>query len=46
MSQSIGFMVNGRSIGIAVDDPDMPLLHAPRNDLGLKPTRERVGSRS
>jgi hypothetical protein len=45
MSRYLGFMVNGRSIGIAADDPDVPLLYAPRNDLGRKTTRERVGSR-
>jgi nicotinate dehydrogenase subunit A len=43
MSQSIGFMVNGRSVSTEVDDPDMPLLYALRNDLGLKGPRFGCG---
>ena len=43
MSQSIGFMVNGQSVTTEVDDPDMPLLYALRNDLGLKGPRFGCG---
>jgi len=31
----ISFGLNGRAVQLAVDDPDMPLLYALRNDLGL-----------
>ena len=35
MAQSVGMTVNGRWVNLTVDDPDMPLLYALRNDLGL-----------
>ena len=35
MSQSISMTVNGRAVSLTVDDPEMPLLYALRNDLGL-----------
>jgi nicotinate dehydrogenase subunit A len=35
MSQSLALTVNGRAVTLAVDDPQMPLLYALRNELGL-----------
>ena len=35
--------VNGKSVTIAPDDPDMPLLYALRNDLGLHGPRFGCG---
>ena len=35
MSQSLAMNVNGRAVSVTVDDPEMPLLYALRNDLGL-----------
>ena len=35
MTQTVAMTVNGRAVSVAVDDPDMPLLYALRNDLGL-----------
>ena len=35
MSQTLALTVNGRAVSVTVDDPDMPLLYALRNDLGL-----------
>jgi nicotinate dehydrogenase subunit A len=35
MTQNIQLMVNGTRHDLAVDDPDMPLLYALRDDLGL-----------
>ncbi|WP_207537187.1 (2Fe-2S)-binding protein [Sabulicella rubraurantiaca] len=35
MSQSLALTVNGRAVTIAVDDPQMPLLYALRNEMGL-----------
>ena len=35
MSQTVAMTVNGRAVSVAVDDPDMPLLYALRNELGL-----------
>lgn len=35
MTQTVAMTVNGRSVTITVDDPQMPLLYALRNDLGL-----------
>jgi nicotinate dehydrogenase subunit A len=35
MSQTVAMTVNGRAVSVAVDDPEMPLLYALRNDLGL-----------
>jgi len=43
MAQSVGMTVNGRWINLTVDDPDMPLLYALRNDLGLKGPRFGCG---
>lgn len=36
MSQTLALTVNGRSASVTVDDPQMPLLYALRNDLNLK----------
>jgi nicotinate dehydrogenase subunit A len=35
MSQTVAMTVNGRAVSVVVDDPEMPLLYALRNDLGL-----------
>jgi nicotinate dehydrogenase subunit A len=35
MSQNLAMTVNGRNVTVTVDDPDMPLLYALRNELGL-----------
>lgn len=35
MSQNVAMTVNGRAVSVTVDDPEMPLLYALRNDLGL-----------
>jgi nicotinate dehydrogenase subunit A len=35
MSQTLAMTVNGRAVGVTVDDPEMPLLYALRNELGL-----------
>ena len=35
MSQALAMTVNGRAVSVTVDDPEMPLLYALRNDLGL-----------
>ncbi|WP_135468218.1 (2Fe-2S)-binding protein [Crenalkalicoccus roseus] len=35
MSQTLALTVNGQAVRLTVDDPDMPLLYALRNDLGL-----------
>ena len=35
MSQALAMTVNGRAVTVTVDDPEMPLLYALRNDLGL-----------
>lgn len=35
MSQTMALNVNGRAASVTVDDPQMPLLYALRNDLGL-----------
>ena len=43
MTQSVGMTVNGRWVYLTVDDPDMPLLYALRNDLGLKGPRFGCG---
>ena len=43
MPQSIPLEVNGRSVAVTVDDPDMPLLYALRNDLGLHGPRFGCG---
>src|SRR6202041_3883594 len=41
--QSISLDVNGRSARLTIDDPDMPLLYALRNDLGLHGPRFGCG---
>jgi nicotinate dehydrogenase subunit A len=43
MSKSIPLTVNGRAVKVAVDDPEMPLLYALRNDLGLHGPRFGCG---
>ena len=43
MPQSIGLTVNNRWLYLSVDDPDMPLLYALRNDLGLHGPRFGCG---
>ena len=43
MSQSVGMTVNGRRVNLTVDDPDMPLLYALRNDLALHGPRFGCG---
>jgi len=43
MAASITLTVNGKSETIQVDDPDMPLLYALRNDLGLHGPRFGCG---
>jgi len=35
MTTSMALNVNGRAAQVTVDDPNMPLLYALRNDLGL-----------
>lgn len=34
MTQTVAMTVNGRAVAVTVDDPQMPLLYALRNDLG------------
>lgn len=34
MTQTVAMTVNGRAVTVTVDDPQMPLLYALRNDLG------------
>jgi nicotinate dehydrogenase subunit A len=36
MSQTLAMTVNGRAASLTVDDPQMPLLYALRNELGLR----------
>ncbi len=36
MSQTLAMTVNGRAASVTVDDPQMPLLYALRNELGLR----------
>ena len=43
MPSKIALSVNGRSVEIAPDDPDMPLLYALRNDLELHGPRFGCG---
>jgi nicotinate dehydrogenase subunit A len=43
MATSINLNVNGRATTVSVDDPDMPLLYALRNDLGLHGPRFGCG---
>ena len=35
MSQNVAMTVNGRAVSVTTDDPEMPLLYALRNELGL-----------
>jgi nicotinate dehydrogenase subunit A len=43
MTRSIALNVNGRTVRVMVDDPNMPLLYALRNDLGLRGPRFGCG---
>ena len=43
MSQTVKLQVNGRSVGISVDDPEVPLLYVLRNELGLRGPRFGCG---
>jgi nicotinate dehydrogenase subunit A len=43
MAKTINLVVNGKPQKVAVDDPDMPLLYALRNDLGLHGPRFGCG---
>src|ERR1022692_3351819 len=43
MARSIALNVNGQTAPITVDDPNMPLLYALRNDLGLHGPRFGCG---
>ncbi|WP_158811383.1 (2Fe-2S)-binding protein [Beijerinckia sp. L45] len=43
MSQTLNLHVNGRTVSVTVDDPDMPLLYALRDDLGLHGPRFGCG---
>ena len=43
MAKPIALIVNGKSVKVSVDDPEMPLLYALRNDLGLHGPRFGCG---
>jgi len=43
MAQQIALNVNGRAVTVGVDDPEMPLLYALRDDLGLHGPRFGCG---
>jgi nicotinate dehydrogenase subunit A len=43
MARSIALSVNGQTTQVTVDDPNMPLLYALRNDLGLHGPRFGCG---
>jgi len=43
MAQAISLNVNGKPASVHADDPDMPLLYALRNDLGLHGPRFGCG---
>ena len=43
MAKPIALVVNGKSVKVSVDDPEMPLLYALRNDLGLHGPRFGCG---
>jgi nicotinate dehydrogenase subunit A len=43
MAQSVKLNINGKPVSIKVDDPDMPLLYALRDDLGLHGPRFGCG---
>ena len=44
MTQRLTLVVDGKAQAVEVDDPDMPLLYALRDDLG--PNNPRFGCRS
>ena len=43
MSKTVSFVLNGKQRSVAIDDPEMPLLYALRNDLGLHGPRFGCG---
>jgi nicotinate dehydrogenase subunit A len=43
MARTVSLHVNGKPVTLEVDDPDMPLLYALRNDLGLHGPRFGCG---
>ena len=43
MVRSVKLNVNGKAVAVDIDDPDMPLLYALRNDLGLHGPRFGCG---
>ena len=43
MAQQLALSVNGQSVQLTVDDPEMPLLYALRNDLELRGPRFGCG---
>jgi len=43
MAKTIPLVVNGKAVKVSVDDPDMPLLYALRNDLALHGPRFGCG---
>src|SRR5437588_6106968 len=43
MAKTISFVLNGKQRSVQVDDPEMPLLYALRNDLGLHGPRFGCG---
>ena len=43
MPEPISLRVNGKSVELSVDDPDMPLLYALRDNLGLHGPRFGCG---
>src|SRR3954470_24297983 len=43
MARNLTLNVNGRDVKVAVEDPDMPLLYALRNDVGLHGPRFGCG---
>jgi nicotinate dehydrogenase subunit A len=43
MAKTIAFQLNGKPVRVRVDDPDMPLLYALRDDLGLHGPRFGCG---
>jgi nicotinate dehydrogenase subunit A len=42
-AKKLSLQVNGQTVAIQADDPDMPLLYALRNDLGLRGPRFGCG---
>jgi nicotinate dehydrogenase subunit A len=43
MSKTVSFVLNGKQRSVRVEDPEMPLLYALRNDLGLHGPRFGCG---